>query len=328
MKILTDVSEARALKVQLSDCKERILANKQQIDKSLKILKPLFEYHLVRDINTDIYWKLSSLISKYEKAIDALEARDQMLAEATDAVVETINEIKDNFGSNIIRNAEAAELLKTINPPRQIQIREVTPSGKEMDQDGRCNVSAMTTLLNRKYALDSINSSEERINYFTPTDVLEANGCTNINQHGKNEKGQHLYSYEGRTGDWYNSEKKYTNSEGVTYSPKRIGIDEAKRVVNNEYGRSYEEYIAHLLDEHPEGIAIRNNDASHVAVITRYERTEDGIQIYVNDPVNIKKPEQRIEDAWVSTVPEGRKKRKPDPDLWDDVYYVYLNRGQ
>ena len=328
MKIQIDFGEARALNAQLKDCKERLLVNKQQIDRSLKILKPLFEYHLVRDINTDIYWKLSSLISSYEKAINELELREQMLAETADAVVETVNEIKDNSGLSISRNAMAAEKIRRINPPRQIQSRRHGKENSKGKWQGTCNVSAMTTLLNRAYALNIDNIEQSDVHYFTIEDVFEGNNVRNLRYQGnkkdpvRNPNGHELYSYSGGTASsWYNST--YTNGHGVSYSSHAITAREARRAVNNDYGGSYEEYVAHLLDEHPEGICVRSDDADHVAVITRYERMENGdIQLYVNDPVNNRPDEQRIQNAQIT--------KQDKDDLWDELdsncAFVYLER--
>ena len=171
------------------------------------------------------------------------------------------------------------------NRPRQIQIRRCTSAGFNSNLGGICNISSVTTLLNRKYAYDH---GSEAADYFTAEDAFKANGCTNIKFHGHSTSGDHpdqdYYQYNGGTDGWAN--KTYSNGSDASYTTHSISAATARNDVNKYYGGSYKEYVAHLLEEHPEGICIRNAKSEHVAVITGYTRDENNnIKIQVEDPV-------------------------------------------
>ena len=175
---------------------------------------------------------------------------------------------------------------KAIN---QLQIKQVELKSdgnyhlykRNNDSGGRCNVSSATTLLNRKLFLDK--KMDEKM--FTPTDVFCGNGCKNVvgqvNGYVGQRFGQPGYAYSGRTGNWWT--KSYTNEDGTKYKFVKLS---KKDVIEKKGSRTYEEYIASLLISHPEGICLRNTKATHVLVITDFEKMGDKIQFYVQDPVN------------------------------------------
>ena len=159
----------------------------------------------------------------------------------------------------------------------QEQINRIKKSGNGYTKEvGNCNVSSATMLLNRRLYLDQGESGTK----FTLQDVYDANGCTIVNGPTQNYKGN-LYGYDGYefTGDsgkWAN--KKYTNADGTVYQM----IEEKKSNISN-----FDQYIAQLLEKHPEGICLRNTKANHVFVITDVQTLADGkVQYYVQDPVN------------------------------------------
>lgn len=159
------------------------------------------------------------------------------------------------------------DLIDSMNPKRQNQIARYDSSFSTR-KTGLCNVSAMVTLLNRKVIYDNLNFS------FTPTDVLKANGCTSIKSSGDK------YYYSGDTGLW--GYKKYTLN-GASFQAGTISGSAVKSATTKE---NFNKYIASLLHTHPEGIAIRNTKANHVAVIDRYSYINGKYQLYVKDPVN------------------------------------------
>ena len=107
-------------------------------------------------------------------------------------------------------------------------------------QTGICNISAITTLLNRRLAYDGKTGS------FTPKQVLEANDCTSITSSGTK------YSYTGDTDRW--GSRTYTKS-GASYVAARLTASTVKRETTKD---NFYQYLALLLHEHPEGVAIRS----------------------------------------------------------------------
>ena len=204
--------------------------------------------------------------------------------------------------------------IDEINPPQQVQIRRCTSAGFNSNEGGICNISSITTLLNRKYAYDHGGEAKD---YFTPEDSFKANGCTDIIFHGHKDSGDHsnqdYYQYKGSTNNW-SIEKTYSNGSDASYVSHAISKSAAKKQVESNYGGSYEKYVAHLLEEHPEGICIRNSKANHVAVITGYTQDANGnISLQVEDPVGNYKGDLYNTGAWIF---------KKDPDIkhfWDHL---------
>lgn len=164
-------------------------------------------------------------------------------------------------------------------------------NGVYVKNTGLCNISAITTLCNRKLYLDGKGSQSK----FTVEDSIEANGCSIIrgplkdyyerDKHGNliyNMYGRDAYLYNGGTSGWW-SRKLYTNENGTTYTTSVL----MKADIDRKKGSSsYEEYLANLLMEHPEGVCLRNKKANHVCVITDFVRDGDSIVFYAQDPVN------------------------------------------
>lgn len=169
----------------------------------------------------------------------------------------------DVFAETSYHDAVAA--IDSKNPKRQTQLSRYNEDFTER-KTGICNVSAMVTLLNRRLAYD------DRPGSFTPEDVLTSLGCSNIKNSGTK------YYYEGDTGKWFSAT--YSNGS-YSYKSAYISSSTVKKATNKE---GFYQYIASLLQEHPEGIAIRNSKANHVAVIYKFEIIDGSIQLYVKDP--------------------------------------------
>ncbi len=151
---------------------------------------------------------------------------------------------------------------------------------------GICNISATTTLLNRRLAYDNKSGK------FTIEDSLRSNGCTKIKgpynwiNIYKNTKKKNGYSYSGDSCYWW--EKTYTNSDGVQYTTKHL----KPSTIDSEY------IIAQLM-QHPEGIVFYLDKVGHAIVVTDYERDGNKVKFYVNDPVN-NTNHQLFTNCWVA----------------------------
>ena len=169
------------------------------------------------------------------------------------------------------------------------QITKITKSdSKYIKSTGNCNVASVVTLLNRNLFYEGRTNEKQ----FTILNAYSANGCKVLYgptldylRNGKqNSTNQYGYSYSGNTGAWACS-RKYTNNSGTTYTV----CNQSLSVINKNKGtQTYEEYIASLLNEHPEGICIRKKKGSsgHVCVVTDYEIVNGKYQFYVQDPVD------------------------------------------
>ena len=203
-------------------------------------------------------------------------------------------------------SAMKRRMIESTDFPRTPQIHECDANGNKVKNakgetvSGRCNVSAITNLLNRRYQLDTNCQGK---NYFSHQNVFDANGCTVIKDFGTNHsgtKGQIYVQYKGDTGGWANG-KEYTNGE-FTYKTVKTGKAAVKNVVDSQFGGSYENYMASLLDQHPEGICIRSASANHVVTITDYSVDANGkVTLYVDDPVGIQggKTHQALTSSYV-----------------------------
>jgi len=183
------------------------------------------------------------------------------------------------------------------NPPYQKQLYHVTqnPDGSYSKSSGICNISSVTMLLNRKMALDG----KEGNGYFTPNQTLRDAGA-NVSQSGVDwaqGKAGTGYVYSGGTDGWAN--KTYSNDNGVSYTTVSENQDAIKRNMANLGITDEGQYMVKMLQEHPEGICIRNSASNHVAVITDYSIREDGsVQLYVRDPVNGNE-NKPLESTWL-----------------------------
>lgn len=103
--------------------------------------------------------------------------------------------------------------------------------------------------------------------------------------------------------------KKYYAPDGNIYTTQ---CESASVVENNMAQKgitSKEEYLRHVLDEHPEGVAIFTHyegSKQHAIVITDYEIRKDGsIQFYADDPVDDRDTNTgrtEIENTWMYRV--------------------------
>lgn len=196
----------------------------------------------------------------------------------------------DTFPTGYDKYRNAVKKVNDANVPIQVQIYEVDSNGipvkDDPDPPGRCNVAAMTQLLNNRLALDGKKES------FTPEDVFLANGCT-IHQKVTAPKGKPKYTigyeYSGETGYWDDETKKdgslrlYTNSNGTSYSIEQHTELQSTIKSAAEKGDidSCKQMLAEELQKHPEGIVVRSN--GHAVVFTDYEEVNDKIKFNVQD---------------------------------------------
>jgi len=188
---------------------------------------------------------------------------------------------------------EKVDYINSQDVPTQHQIYRLDNNHNK--ETGVCNISSITTLLNRKLALEG--KSDEN---FTVQDAFRANGCTVKESgvtwySGGNSKGATGYVYNGGTGNW--GSKNYSNADGTSYqavSESKSAIDSNMRALGIT---NYNQYLVKMLEEHPEGICLRNDRANHVAVITSYEIIDGKIQFYVQDPVN--SYSGKLEGSWL-----------------------------
>lgn len=183
--------------------------------------------------------------------------------------------------------------LNKLYVPLQGQSYRVVKNGNTYksisDKPGICNIVAATQLLNRRLAYDS-GTSVSSGNAFTISDVISACGNTvtaagvDFNHTGKNNKKYYGNGYEygdSGTAQWY----KYTftaqngNSYSFVYVSKptmtQSGIDTEKK---------FNEYLASILIEHPEGVHYRGQ--GHCIVFTDFIKNGDDYIFYAIDGVD------------------------------------------
>lgn len=198
--------------------------------------------------------------------------------------------------------------IEAKNPPRQTQLYRVDSNGDK--ESGICNVSAVTTLLNRRMAYDN------RSGQFTVFNVFAANSCTNVvgPRTWNGSSAATGYEYTGGTGSW--NSKKYVNDSGYAYQAKSISKSAIATNMSNLGIPYFNTYLATLLREHPEGVCLRNSTANHVAVISYYEIVNGTYQFYVCDPVNNYKG--KLEGSWLY--------KKSNSDIYSGIdFIVYLS---
>lgn len=163
------------------------------------------------------------------------------------------------------------DAINSKNPYTQIQISRYSDRNFTNRTTGLCNVSSITTLLNRRLAYDNKDGQ-----IFTVLNVLTSNSCTNITYSGTK------YYFDGNTGNWWSI--LYKNSNRTQYYAKKIPASTVKQTVKNK--NEFDVYLANLLYTHPEGICVRNKTANHVFVIYFFEVSGSNYQFYVKDPVH------------------------------------------
>ncbi len=183
--------------------------------------------------------------------------------------------------------------LNKLSVPLQGQSYRVVKNGNsyksKSTNPGICNIVAATQLLNRRLAYDS-GSSVSSSNAFTMSDVISACGNTvtaagvDFNHTGKNNKKYYGngYEYDGNgTSQWYNYT--FTAKNGNRYSFVHVskptmtqsGIDTEKE---------FNEYLASILLEHPEGVHYRGQ--GHCIVFTDFVKNGDNYTFYAIDGVD------------------------------------------
>lgn len=193
----------------------------------------------------------------------------------SDAVTTTPDEFEEKWSNTLYEDYRTAVASCKVEP--QLQVYSVDSNNNK--KSGLCNIASMTTLLNRRLALDG--KTDEK---FTVEEAIEANGCVikrgPVSVNGKNKK---YVGYEYSGGTAGSASKKYVNSSGTAYQAVSIGAAAFNNNMKNLGITDPNEYIVKLLEEHPEGILLRNNTANHVAVITDYEIIDGKIQLNVQD---------------------------------------------
>ena len=285
-KIRMSVSEAESLLQRLKNCSSKVkdsgnnaynaaLKIKNECDSSSMMTIPS-----LKTCADNFGASMDIVCNSLQVAIDSYKHVDSGLAKEAESINE---ELVNELEIYKCTNAKAQQIIADKNPPSQIQIKECNSKGVWGSGDGRCNVSAMTTLLNRRVALDSVIDNKTA-DYFSAEDVLIANGCTVIKDHGNKKDHYHAIQYEGQTGSMYS--KTYSNGTD-TYVGHRVTNNTVKSIVNKSpYNGSYESYIADMLEKHPEGLIVRNTKAVHVAVITGYRKEGGKIVLSIDDSYN------------------------------------------
>lgn len=187
-------------------------------------------------------------------------------------------------GDSVI-DGQYFSIIDSRNPISEYQIRNRKNADLTGDNGGLCNVSAITTLLNRRLAADNYSGT------FSVTNVFQSLGCKNIKTDGKLYSGKNFetsgtkwcqyYYFNGSTSSWCVSGTTYSNGDH-TYTVTQISGSTVKNSTSKE---NFNAYIANLLHQHPEGIAIRNTTANHVVVIYKYTYSNGIYTLYVKDPV-------------------------------------------
>lgn len=208
------------------------------------------------------------------------------------------------------------DTIDSQGPVSEYQIRSRS-SDYKTDRGGLCNVSAITTLLNRRLAADYISGS------FSVADVFKSLGCKNYKTDGKlysdkafgqdssSLKFQYWYK-EGDTGHWCVNNTKYTTGS-YSYTVKQISGSTVRKATTKD---GFNAYIAGLLHQHPEGIAIRNTKANHVAVIYKYTYANGVYTLYVKDPVG--NTSGKMENSYIY--------KQSGKDLYTNLdFLVYIN---
>ena len=150
---------------------------------------------------------------------------------------------------------------------------------------GLCTSSATGTLLRRRQAAEGKKVT------FTFGDTRSSCGGNPIpDAQGRYQSCNFYYAPEN---GWIHTDE-VTGEKTVYYTVK----EESKTHVKNR------EYLADLLDKHPEGVCLYASYASgrrHAILISDYTRKSDGtIQFYAYDPAN-HGVRTRLEDTWMLT---------------------------
>ena len=160
--------------------------------------------------------------------------------------------------------------LNQMNVPIQPQRYHVVKSGSKYvsatseGSGGICNVVAGTQMLNRRIAYDT-NGNLKSSDFFTLDDVMLANGVKISEKNVPYKHGNTGYVYSGATGSWY--DKTYSKN-GFTYEIAMKNTESVKSDMRAKGISNFEDYVAQILINHPEGICYRRN--GHYVVITDY----------------------------------------------------------
>ncbi|MCR5275790.1 MAG: hypothetical protein K6E26_10595 [Clostridiales bacterium] len=286
------------------------------------ILRPIFD-NASKNVQDQVLAHLDSGITGLETTIREYERLNASIVKDVEGIM-TVTVPSQNgavsyrvyedeiwkYGSyedkkNYMKHDFLAASIMFSSVPKTPQIQECNGKGDLVKSSGRCNVSSVTNLLNRRYAMDTGGSGK---NWFTYNDVLSANGCTLKKDWGTiqngDRAGQLKIEYTGKTGGWA-SNKTYTNGE-VSYVTKSTSRSTIVNEVKNKYSGSYEEYFAAQLKNHPEGVCIRFDETytengevkhrGHVITLTDFSRDKDGnVHLYADDPVNVAKNQSHID---------------------------------
>ncbi len=245
-------------------------------------VNPFFK-NLFLQATDKIIKEMNDQCTLFNKSLESLSNSDKKSKDLIDSLLN--QEIYHGVRCVAVRSK-----IDSINPPRQRQTRHDKHNGA--DPEGMCTIDSMTTLLNRRYALEHVSEGSVP-DYYSLQDVLETNGCTGIRSegihYGETHNGQEYFEYVGgTTGTWHKAS--YSNGSDSNYTAHAITRDEVARSVNENYGGSLDDYVVSLLNAHPEGICVRvDNKLHHAVVITGYDVDETGnISFYINDPIGDK----------------------------------------
>lgn len=227
--------------------------------------------------------------------------------------------------------------LNSLSVPLQGQGYRVVKDGNSYkairESPGICNAIAATQLLNRRLAYDCGTSITENQG-FTVVDVISACGntvtasCVNFYNPWKNKnyKGNG-YEYSGNnngTTYWYNYE--YTAKNGNKYSFVYVSKPTMTKSMGIDTEREFNEYLASILMEHPEGVHYRGK--GHCIVITDFIKNGDNYTFYAIDGVDAAYNclgRHEITKTWQYKYNNGGKNLYADMSNDADGYIAYVN---
>lgn len=205
-----------------------------------------------------------TIINKLERICRGIEAFNNKCSNLYDDAKDSIKSLKYTLYRKKVSFLGATRRTK--------QMSKYKRNGEKVT--GICNFCAVEMLLNRRLNYDGIYNQE-----FDDNDMFDSLKCKNVT---KVEGG---YIYDGST---EKNDVKYINSDGTAYMQRTI--KNVNKQMKENGTANYREYIASLLEKHPEGICIRSSyvskDGGHAVLVTDYEVVDNKIQLYVQDPAN------------------------------------------
>jgi len=194
------------------------------------------------------------------------------------------------FASDYSSYRKSVDKLNSMNVPIYGQRYRVIKSGdKYVSSDtngtgGICNIVSVTQLLNRRIAFDTEGNFTSN-DLFTIEQSIEANGCKISEREVPYRNGNTGYVFSGGTGSWY--VKTYSKGN-FKYKMTYKNTDSVKADMKSKGISNFEDYLAKILIDHPEGVVYRKN--GRCMVITDYKYNDNKYTFYGIDGVNKNNP--------------------------------------